>query len=123
MRQEGDLDLSPTLIAALSTVERFGPLGPSELARIEGVRRPTATRVIARLRQAGLVTRLPDARDRRAALLEVTPAGREALRTLRRRKAAYLARRLEGLTDDERATLARASDILERLLCEEGDFA
>ncbi|MDQ3588231.1 MAG: MarR family transcriptional regulator [Actinomycetota bacterium] len=119
LRQQGDPALSPTLAAALSTIERFGPLGPSELARIERVQRPTITRVIARLCELGLVERLPDERDRRAALLEATPAGRRALRTLRRRKTAYLAERLERLEPEERELMARAADLLERLLEEE----
>lgn len=120
LRQQGDTGLSPTLIAALSTIERAGPLGPSELARIEHVQRPTVTRVAARLVAAGLVERLPDDRDGRAALLEITPEGRRTLRALRRRKAAYLARRLEGLSDEERDLLARAGDLLDRLL-EDGE--
>ena len=120
LRQQGDPALSPTLAAALSTIERAGPLGPSELARLERVQRPTATRVVTRLCDAGLVTRLPDEHDRRAALLEVTPAGRQALKDLRRQKAAYLAERLAGLDPEERELLARASVLLERML-EEGE--
>jgi DNA-binding MarR family transcriptional regulator len=121
LRQQGDPALSPTLAAALSTIERAGPLGPSELARLERVQRPTVTRVVARLCDAGLVERLPDERDRRAALLTVTPAGSRALRDLRRQKTAYLAERLSGLGPEEREVLARASDLLERMLEEGGE--
>ena len=39
--------LSPTLTAALATVDHHGPLTPSELAQRERVQRPTATRVLA----------------------------------------------------------------------------
>src|SRR5215211_725064 len=120
LRQQGDPALSPTLAAALSTIERAGPLGPSELARLERVQRPTATRVVTRLCDAGLVERLPDERDRRAALLEITPAGQSALRDLRRQKTAYLAERLTALEPDERELLAHASDLLERML-EDGE--
>jgi len=119
LRQQGDPALSPTLAAALSTIERSGPLAPSELARIERVQRPTVTRVVARLCDAGLVERLPDDRDRRAALLEVTREGRRVLRALRRRKTAYLAERLELLEPEERELLARAGDLLERVLDED----
>jgi len=55
MRQEAGGDLSPTLAAALATVERHGPLTPSELAARERIRRPTATRLLARLEDGGLV--------------------------------------------------------------------
>jgi DNA-binding MarR family transcriptional regulator len=119
LRQEGDPSLSPTTIAALATIERSGPLSPSELARTERVQRPTATRVVARLVEGGLVERLPDESDARGARLSITPAGRRLLRSLRSRKTAYLARRLEGLDPEEREVLARASEVLERLLAEE----
>ena len=123
LRQQGDPALSPTLAAALSTIERSGPLGPSELARLELVQRPTVTRVVTRLCEGGLVVRLPDERDRRAALLEVTPEGRRVLGALRRRKTAYLAERLERLKPEERELLARAGDLLERLLEENEERA
>jgi DNA-binding MarR family transcriptional regulator len=121
LRQQGDPALSPTVAAALSTIERLGPLTPSELAAQERVQRPTVTRVTARMVEAGLVERLADERDGRAALLRATPAGRRALRALRTRKTAYLARRLERLEPEEQETLARASDILERLLEEDAE--
>ena len=75
--------------------------------------------MLTRLCDAGLVTRIPDERDRRAALLEVTPAGRKALRDLRRQKSAYLADRLTHLEPDERELLAQASRLLERMLEDE----
>jgi DNA-binding MarR family transcriptional regulator len=121
LRQQGDPALSPTLAAALSTIERAGPLGPSELARLERVQKPTITRVLTRLCEAGLVERLPDERDRRAALLTVTPAGSQALRDLRRQKTAYLVDRLGGLNPEDREVLARAGDLLERMLEDEGE--
>jgi DNA-binding MarR family transcriptional regulator len=121
LRQQSDPGLSPTQAAALATIERTGPLTPSELARIERVQRPTISRVTARLGQAGLLERLPDELDRRGARLRVTPEGRRTLRALRNRKTAYLAERLERLDPEDRAVLARASGLLERLLEDEGE--
>src|SRR5918997_1963200 len=86
LRQEAGTDLSPTLTAALSTIERFGPLTPTELATRERVQRPTITRVVCRLEEAGLVTRAADPADGRSALITVTPAGRELLAQARTRK-------------------------------------
>ena len=116
LRQEAGSELSPSMTAALSTVERHGPMTPSEVAAVERIQRPTATRVLARLEEAGLVQRTPDPQDRRSSLLTATTAGRELLAELRTRKTAFLAERLEGLSPDERATLDRAADILERML-------
>ncbi len=49
LRQEAGTDLSPSQTAALSTIERHGPMTPSELAARERIQRPTATRVLTRL--------------------------------------------------------------------------
>ena len=116
LRQEAGTGLSPTLTAALATVDRHGPLTPSELAARERVQRPTATRLVARLEELGHVQRAADPLDRRSSLLSVTPGGRALLDELRGRKTAYLAHRLEQLDPEERAALDRAAAILERLL-------
>jgi DNA-binding MarR family transcriptional regulator len=109
-------ELTPTAAAALATVERHGPLTPSELAEIERVKRPTATRTLGVLIATGLVERTPDPADRRSALVSLTAAGRDRLRRLRGRKNAYLARRMRDLPASEVETLERAASILERLL-------
>jgi DNA-binding MarR family transcriptional regulator len=121
LRQEAGEELSPSQAAALATIDRHGPLTPSELAVRERIQRPTATRVIARLEETGFVDRTQDPDDRRSCLVGLTPAGRELLGRVRTRKDAYLSRRLRDLDADERATLARAAAILERVL--EGDGA
>jgi DNA-binding MarR family transcriptional regulator len=119
LRQEASAaagDLSPTATAALATIDRHGPLTPSELAEIERVKRPTATRTLGTLCDAGLVERTPDPADGRSALVSVSAAGRERLRRLRKRKNAYLARRMRDLPSEDVAALERAAEILERML-------
>jgi DNA-binding MarR family transcriptional regulator len=120
LRQEaagaGGTELTPTAASALATVDRHGPLTPSELAEIERVKRPTATRTLRVLTEAGLVDRTPDPDDGRSALVSVSAAGRERLRRLRGRKNAYLARRMRDLPAEDVATLERAAAILERIL-------
>lgn len=121
LRQEaasaaGGTELSPTAAAALATVERHGTLTPSELAEIERVKRPTATRTLRLLVDAGLVDRAPDPEDGRSALVSISAAGRERLRRLRGRKNAYLARRMRELPTEDVEALERAAAILEGLL-------
>lgn len=118
MRQEAG-GLTPTLAAALATVECHGPLTPSELADRERVKRPTATRLVARLEGDGLVARTVDPGDRRSSLIAVTPEGRALLRDIRGRKDAFLARRLRALGREDRETLARGVEVLERMLAED----
>lgn len=119
LRQEAGEDLSPSLTSALATVDRHGPLTPSEVADRERIQRPTATRILARLEEAALLQRTRDPHDGRSSLVAVTPEGHELLQRIRTRKNAYLARRLDGASAEDRAALQRAAEILERLLEEE----
>jgi DNA-binding MarR family transcriptional regulator len=118
LRQEAAAEtggLSPTATAALASIERHGPLTPSELAEIERVKRPTVTRTLACLEREGLVERTPDPADGRSSLVSANGAGRERLRRLRGRKNAYLARRMRGLPAADVETLERAAEILDRI--------
>jgi DNA-binding MarR family transcriptional regulator len=116
LRQEAGTDLSPSQTAALATIDLNGPLTPSEVAEHERIQRPTATRIVARLEQEGLVERTADPSDRRSSLIATTPAGTGLLRRLRERKNAYLARRLRSLDADDLVVLERAAKVLERML-------
>src|SRR5918997_347793 len=116
LRQAAGTDLSPSLTAALATVERHGPLTPTELAARERIQRPTATRVLCRLEEAGLVSRAADPSDRRSALISATSAGRDLLATARTRKDAFLSARLDELPAADRETLQRAAALLEGML-------
>ncbi|UGS34577.1 MarR family winged helix-turn-helix transcriptional regulator [Capillimicrobium parvum] len=116
MRQEAGGGLSPSQAAALATVDRHGPLTPSELAAHERVQRPTVARLLARMEEDGLVTRAPDPSDGRSSLISISEDGRALLESVRSRKDAFLAQRMEALDADERATLERAATIIERML-------
>lgn len=118
LRQEAATEtagLTPTSTAALATIERHGPLTPSEVAEIERVKRPTMTRTLGCLEREGLIERTPDPADGRSSLVAINAAGRERLRRLRGRKNAYLARRMRDLSPAEVATLERAAEILDRM--------
>jgi DNA-binding MarR family transcriptional regulator len=123
LRQEAAAEasgLTPTSTAALATIERHGPLTPSELARLERVQRPTVTRTLGCLEREELVERTPDPADGRSSLVALNAAGRERLRRLRGRKNAYLAKRMRDLPAADVAALERAAEILEGMLESEG---
>ena len=119
MRQEANPAMGPASLSALATIERHGPLTPSELAKIERIQRPTATRLLAGLTEKELVSRAADPSDKRCSIVSITPEGRAMLKRIRSRKNAYLARRMKELPDDEVAALERAAEILERVLEED----
>ena len=113
---EGAGELSPTLTASLASIDLHGPLTPSELAERERVKRPTATRTVARLEELGLVSRTPDPSDGRACIVATTDEGTALMKRLRTRKNAYLASRIRDLPPEDLDALEHAAEVLERLL-------
>jgi DNA-binding MarR family transcriptional regulator len=116
LRRESQAGISPTLLAALATIERHGPITAGALAAHEQVRKPTVTRILAALVDEGLVERTPDPIDRRVSWVQLTPAGRARMRNVRRRTDRYLAQRLQRLEPADLATLERAADVLDRIV-------
>ncbi len=111
----GEPLLSGTQLAALAVLDRHGAMTPGELAEHEKVQPPSMTRVIAALVELGLVVREPHPTDRRQVILTASPAGHDLVSKVRRRRDAWLAKRLAELTPAERATLRSAAPILEKL--------
>ena len=107
--------LTPTQLAALSTVERSGPLRLGDLAAAEGIAPSTLTRLVAVLEELGYVQRCADPKDARASTLAITDLGHETLERLRAEGTALLTQSLLLLTEDQRAALAAAVPALELL--------
>jgi DNA-binding MarR family transcriptional regulator len=107
--------LTPTQLAALSTVERSGPLRLGDLAAAEGIAPSTLTRLVAVLEELGYVQRYADPKDARASTLAITPKGHQTLERLREEGTALLTQSLMLLTTEQRAALATALPALEQL--------
>jgi DNA-binding MarR family transcriptional regulator len=107
--------LTPTQLAALSTVEQAGPLRLGDLAAAEGVAPSTLTRLVAALEELGYVRRDADPRDARASTLAITDQGHDTLERLRAENSALLVQRLRLLTPEQRSALAAALPALEAL--------
>jgi DNA-binding MarR family transcriptional regulator len=119
LRQQSTTDdITPSMLSALSAVERHGPVSLGDLASFEAVSPPSMTRIVGHLEERQLVTREVDAADRRVTRLRVAPAGARTLSAVRTRKNAYLAQRLRLLSDEDRAALAAALPVLEHLAAE-----
>jgi DNA-binding MarR family transcriptional regulator len=115
LRQEAEAGITPSMLSALSSAERRGPLTMRDLCAAEQVQPPTMTRIVAALLEAGLVVREADPVDGRVAWVRVSPEGRRLLARSRRRKEAYLAKALGALDPHELEHLVTAADVLERL--------
>lgn len=115
LRRESQADISPTLLAALATIDRHGPITPGDLASHEQVRKPTVTRILTTLADEGLIERSSDPLDGRVSWVSLSPAGRALMRNVRRRTDRFLAHRLDELDPDDLAALDRAVEILDRV--------
>ena len=120
LRQQAGADLTPTMRAAVGTIAREGPITLGELAAIEQVAPPTATKVVAKLEDQGLVEREDDPSDRRVVRVVLSDAGRRWLDADRRRRHAWLAERIDELPAADRRRLRDAVDVLEHLVAAEG---
>jgi DNA-binding MarR family transcriptional regulator len=113
--QRVDTSVTLTHLAALSTLQRHGPMSPGELAAHERVQPPSMTRVVVALENMGLVTRTPHPTDGRQVIIDLTPAADELLGDEARAREAWLAGRLHELSSEERAVLREASSIMDKL--------
>jgi DNA-binding MarR family transcriptional regulator len=107
--------LTPTRVSVLLHVVRAGRLRLSELAEAEGINPTMLSRVVADLVEAGLLERLSDDGDRRAAWVKATAAGRRLSERMRRERTDALNLALSRLTDDERQQIERALPAFEAL--------
>jgi DNA-binding MarR family transcriptional regulator len=120
LRQESAGEVTPSQLSALTVLARHGEMTLGELAAIERIAPPSMTRIAARLEEAGLLERRPDASDRRVARVALSEAGRKLVAASRQRGDAFVSSRLQALTGEEREVLARAVPLLERLASEDG---
>lgn len=65
------LDMRDADLECLDLVSRYGPIGPTALAKRAGMHPATLTGVLDRLERGGWVVRTPNPSDRRAILVQV----------------------------------------------------
>ncbi|NNC12795.1 MarR family transcriptional regulator [Planctomonas sp. JC2975] len=108
-------DLSDGQYSVLALVHREGPKTLSELSRHERVTPPSMNRTVNHLEAAGYVVRRAAPDDKRKVLFVPTDSGRELVNETRRRRDAWLDRRLAKLPPESRALLAEAAAVIREL--------
>jgi DNA-binding MarR family transcriptional regulator len=103
--------LSLTAAVALARLNEQGPIRLTTLAAAEGISQPSMTQLIQRLERQGLATRINDPEDGRAALVNITNAGRALLDARRRDRRDRLAELLMALSPEDEATLTLAMHV------------
>src|ERR1700750_424971 len=111
-REEG---LTPTQASVLGITTTRGPLSLPELTELEGINPTMLSRVIGKLDEYGLLKRLRDPDDFRAARVEVTPKGRGAYELITAQRSAVISESVSGLPGGQQAALFAALPALENL--------
>jgi DNA-binding MarR family transcriptional regulator len=111
-REEG---LTPTQASVLGITTIRGPLSLAELTELEGINPTMLSRVIGKLDEYGLIKRLRDPDDFRAARVEVTPKGRGVYDRIAAQRSAVISEAVTGLPDGQHAALLAALPALENL--------
>jgi len=109
--------VGPALLSALSVLTFGGPQSLGALARAEGVRAPTMSRLVDSLERAGLARRRVNPNDGRGLRVEATARGRAVLMAGRARRLRRLAAAADALSPRERKTLAAVIPVLRTLVC------
>lgn len=109
-------ELSLTESAVLARLGRDGPATTADLARAEGMRPQSMSAAVAALEERGLIERRPHPSDGRQVNLALTDKGAAVRNSTKDLKRAWLAQATAQLGDEDRQILARAGDILKRLL-------
>jgi DNA-binding MarR family transcriptional regulator len=107
--------LTPTQYSVLGLIRGRGPLGLAELTELEGLNPTMLSRVVRALDEQGLISRLPDPSDLRAARVEVTPEGEQVHNRVKQQRARVLSECLGRLAPQTAAALLEAVPAMEAL--------
>lgn len=105
--------LTMALIGPLLLLSWRGPLLQRDIVRSSAVRQPAMVALLDKLETMGLITRVPSLHDRRASLVDLTTAGRDAAQNGREALVDGNIRGLEGFSPEEVGQLVA---LLQRLI-------
>jgi len=118
-REVHSLGVTGGQVSLLNEIRKQPGMGVRELAGRERMSPAAMSGYVDRLERAGLVQRTPHPVDRRRHGLSLTQPGERVLRSVRSRRTAWLAARLQRLSPAEVAAIEAAVEPLARLLEED----
>jgi DNA-binding MarR family transcriptional regulator len=110
-----DGSLGDTALAVLTRLHKHGPQTLTELSEHDRVSPASMSQTVNRLTSAGYAVRTGDPDDRRKVLFSTTAEGDELASAARAQRNAWLDQRLQALSAEDRAVIARATALLSRL--------
>jgi DNA-binding MarR family transcriptional regulator len=115
-RESHALGVTGGQVSLLIQIHRHRGIGVRDLASLERMSPAAMSGYVDRLERAGLVHKTRDPNDRRRQGLSITPEGERVLRSVKSRRTAWLAARLDHLTPAELEALDAAVEPLLALL-------
>ena len=112
-RPEGSL--GDTALEVLTRLHKHGPQTLTELSEHDRVSPASMSQTVNRLTSAGYAVRARDPGDGRKVLFSATAEGNELASAARAQRNAWLDQRLQALSAEDRAVIARATAILSRI--------
>jgi DNA-binding MarR family transcriptional regulator len=119
-RESHALGVTGGQVSLLIQIQKHRGIGVRDLAALERISPASMSGYVERLERAELIQRTPDPKDRRRQGLSLTAEGERVLRSVKSRRTAWLASRLERLSPDELAALDAAVEPLLSLI-EDGE--
>jgi DNA-binding MarR family transcriptional regulator len=114
-REIHSLGVTGGQVSLLVQIQRTPGIGVRELAQRERMSAPGMSKYVARLEAEGLLRR-QELQDRRRVGIRLTEEGERVLRSVKKRRTAWLAARLRELDDEELEAVDAAIEPLSRLL-------
>jgi DNA-binding MarR family transcriptional regulator len=115
-REIHSLGVSGGQVSVLAAIKRQPGITAARIAEVERISAPAMSNHLARMEQAGLIERTRGGLDKRRVGLSLTAEGEKVLRSVRQKRTAWLASRLDTLSAEERRAVDKAIAPLERLL-------
>ena len=113
-------EISLTESAVMARLAREGPATTADLARAERMKPQSMGTTIAALEEMGMVERKPHPTDGRQVNIELTAKGATVRNSARAARRTWLAQAVSELDEEERETLFKAGEIIQRLV--QGDW-
>jgi DNA-binding MarR family transcriptional regulator len=113
--ERADGELGDAALSVVIALEKNGPMTLTELSERARVTPGSMSQTVNRLAGGGYLTRSKDPADGRRVLLAATADGKRISVAARAHRESWLNGRLAALTDDDRATLARAAALIRRI--------
>lgn len=107
-----ELDLTPPQLDVLARLYSYGETTQTALAQELYLAKSTVSGILDRLERRGLVRRDRKEKDRRTAIVTLTPRGEVVLRRIIERRAAFLHEFIDPLPTDE---VWKLLEILEKI--------